>query len=312
MASDRTQDRRVKVTAEAIMEITDEAALEQATLDAIDSTEFLVNEGSTVGEVRAEQRDEVRSDSVAAVRWLADPSSLVQDLPGIQFVEGSHTVIEVDEDGLPRSLGLDFAALFSLCQCDKESCDACSGYQMTPRTAAMLWTVGQVLADEAYGDIEEYGDEPICEAQAWAVFDEYPRITWQQNAVWRRQAARAFDDLTADLAAGKWPLPRCPGEEMALHLMLERAKLAVDDESADLSSMLARFPERSEDFDLDLHDVLFLDLDILELFDPEVDGIEDPDSDGNRMRSMGDYRPQAWFEPFQHIDARDGRRPFRR
>jgi hypothetical protein len=31
--------------------------------------------------------------------------------------------------------------------------------------------------------------------------------------VWRRQAARSFDDLTADLAAGQWPHPTCfPGK----------------------------------------------------------------------------------------------------
>jgi len=39
----------------------------------------------------------------------------------------------------------------------------------------------------------------------------------RQDAVWRRQAARACDDLTDDIAAGRWPRPTCPGEEMALH-----------------------------------------------------------------------------------------------
>jgi hypothetical protein len=42
---------------------------------------------------------------------------------------------------------------------------------------------GQILADRVFGDVAEHGDEPVPEHYLWSVFDEYPRITWRENAV---------------------------------------------------------------------------------------------------------------------------------
>ncbi len=99
--------------------------------------------------------------------------------------------------------------------------------------------------------------------------------------MWRRQAARAYDDLSEDLAQGREPLPRNSAEEMALHLTLRETAAAVAD-------------------------------DILALFAQDLDGIEDPDDGLNREIGIGDYRPAAWFTSFDNSDPRDGRRPFRR
>jgi hypothetical protein len=52
--------------------------------------------------------------------------------------------------------------------------------------------------------------------------------------------------------------------------------------------------------------------DILHLFDEQLDGIEDPESEENQRFRIGDYRPEAWFKPFRNATPRDGRRPFRR
>jgi hypothetical protein len=59
-------------------------------------------------------------------------------------------------------------------------------------------------------------------------------------------------------------------------------------------------------------EVLFQDHDILDLFDPERDGIEDPDSETNQQIAMGGYRPAVWFRTFDNMTLRDGRRLFRR
>ncbi|HEY5187189.1 MAG TPA: hypothetical protein VIM19_20360, partial [Actinomycetes bacterium] len=48
--------------------------------------------------------------------------------------------------------------------------------------------------DGAYDDIQVHGADPVPDGE-WLVFDEYPRITWRQDAMWRRQAAPAYDDL---------------------------------------------------------------------------------------------------------------------
>ena len=81
------------------------------------------------------------------------------------------------------------------------------------------------------------------------VFGGLPRLTWKQDLQWRRQMARAFDDLVDDLEAGGYPLPRCCAEEAALHLALEEA----GDTTAELSSDLLvdavqGLPERPDDF----------------------------------------------------------------
>lgn len=122
MESQQRQNRQVKVKAEVIFEITDEAALEQNILGEIDVTEFHVDDGLTVDEVRATVRQEVSGDPVAAVDWLADPGGVLPVLPSVQFIEATHEVLEVDEHGFSRSSEPDFAALFPLCRCGAEVC----------------------------------------------------------------------------------------------------------------------------------------------------------------------------------------------
>jgi hypothetical protein len=207
MDSGPQRSRRAKIQAEAIVEITDEAALIEAALASIEGAEF-----SGGGEREAYQA-EIKSDAVAAVGWLVDPFGLLPDIPSARVVGGEDQTVEVDEVGRERSAEPDFVALFPVCRCGGDSCDACGGYQLTPRTAAVLWTVAQILADQGYDDVTQHGDEPAVGDNAWALFSRYPRITWPQDAVWRRQAARAYDDLTEDIEAGRWPRLRCfPGK----------------------------------------------------------------------------------------------------
>jgi hypothetical protein len=100
---------------------------------------------------------------------------------------------------------------------------------------------------------------------------------------------------------------------MALHLILEDAPTATEDGWAGLDEALPRLPGHLDDYDWDMaSEVLLQDHDILDLFDVEMDGIEDPDSAHNRAMGIGDYRPQAWFRTVLNMDPRDGRRAFRR
>ncbi|AWS43657.1 hypothetical protein DKM19_22115 [Streptosporangium sp. 'caverna'] len=149
------------------------------------------------------------------------------------------------------------------------------------------------------------------DSQTWEFFDRLPRITQNQDQEWRRQFARACHDLSDDLAHGNWPLPRCPAEEMALHLALQDApvhrKMGVVGDNHDT------LPERRDDYDWDgCSDVLFQDHDILWLFDASYDGSEDPDTDLNRHFRVGDLRPCAWFTTFGNHKPRDPARGFQR
>jgi hypothetical protein len=73
-------------------------------------------------------------------------------------------------------------------------------------------------------------------------------------------------------------------------------------------------PTAEQDFDWGLlTEVLFQDLDIeLVLESTWADGIENPDEELNRLVGMGDYRPAAWFEPFDDLSQRDPDRGDRR
>jgi hypothetical protein len=72
-------------------------------------------------------------------------------------------------------------------------------------------------------------------------------------------------------------------------------------------------PDHPDDLDWEAcREGLFQDSDILIVFYPEQDGLEDPSAPENLRIGMGDYRPAAWFETFSNMLPRDGRRPFRR
>jgi hypothetical protein len=309
--------RRFMITAEVLVEVTDAATLRRAALDRVAEAGFVADGDRSADQVRAAERDAVHADVTAALDWVVDVDVIVGDGVGAEVV-GSTVSVAEDEDEGAAGIGAegmpDFAALFPVCHCGADDCDDCSGFQMTPRSAAILWAVAHLHADFAYDDVLLYGDAPVSEKDdGWTAFADYPRITWGQDAVWRRQAARAFDDLAADLAAGQLPLATCPGEEMAMHLMLRSAQGATADGWGAPPEKLNLLPGHDDDFDWDLAvDVLLQDEDILHLFNEQLDGIEDPESEENQRFRIGDYRPEAWFKPFQNAEPRDGRRPFRR
>ena len=211
----------------------------------------------------------------------------------------------------------DFAALFLVreCNCAREDCEICQGWQLTPRTADLLHTALEIMADQAFDDIEEYGSEPVDRDDRgdWLFFDRLPRITWNKDASWRRQVARACDDLAGDLACGDWPLPRNNAEEIVLHLAIEGGPdCLVEREDAGDEEHDA-LPRHGDDYDWGMcSEVLFQDHDVLMLYDESLDGIEDPGSDGNVYLRMGDMRPGAWFEYFNHVEPREASRGFRR
>ena len=264
--------RRVRITAEVVVEVRDADVLERAAVAHVDAVEFSLDDGAgtTVEQVRAGARDAVRGDPIAALEILADPSAMVGSVAGVHALQAEY---RVEEDGNPLP---DFAALFA---CDDPT------NAVTPRTAAVLWSVGQVLANFAYDDVVEHGDDPVSATATWSVFDEFPPVTWERDAVWRRQAARSFDDLSLDLETGHRPVPRSRAEELALRLMVTHARAAVADGWEDLESGFAAMPRHRNDFDW------------APLVDTGLDGTEDV---------------SGWHTPFPTTDRRDPRRPFRR
>ena len=324
---------RIEIESTASYLITDPGALIVAAVAGVREAEFDPNpdgpKGSrTLEEIRDAQVADIESDptGASALSWFNGTAALaVDEVPGVERVRLSARVIAATAVGEALSrvdvaeakTAARFAVLHAACSCGEPGCERCDDWQLTPRTAYLLYCVSQWYADGVYDDVEELGDEPVDPERHLTVLDEYPRVTWHQDAVWRRQAARAFDDLAGDLAVGRWPTPRSVGEEMALFLVLKAAPSANADDwfggSENEEDLFKGLPDHPEDFDWGgAEEVLLQDLDFLELFDPSVDGIEDPEDDFNRAAHIGDLRPQAWFKPFANVEPRDGRRPFRR
>ncbi|MCX4688561.1 hypothetical protein OG401_30415 [Kitasatospora purpeofusca] len=210
----------------------------------------------------------------------------------------------------------DFATLFSVTEhdCGGEECGDC-GWQLTPRTADLLHTALTVLAGQAYDEAEALGDRPVAaeENGDWEFFARLPKLTRGCDFQWRRRMARALDDLADDLEHGHWPEPTCTAEELALHLALGEAPGYLDDVDDNEGSPHRKLPVHDDDYDFDAcKDLLFQDSDVLMLYSPRFDGIEDPDGDVNRQFGIGDLRPAVWFEPFDNVEARDPHRGFRR
>ncbi len=169
---------------------------------------------------------------------------------------------------------------------------------LTPRQCVVVARVATELADAVFADAHLLGNRPVQPGSGCAVLADLPECTWTQDATWRRTMARSFDDLSADAAAGLDPEPRCTGEEMALRLIIGRARTAMISDR--FVEELTHLPAHKNDDDWDGPlDYLFQDHDVLTLFWAE------PISDGVNLD------PEDWFTPFEPELARDEDRGFR-
>lgn len=192
---------------------------------------------------------------------------------------------------------------------DEEEDDEGTGWQLTGRTAAVLRLALSELSDRAWQEMSAL-DGDALEPRATGLFARLPRITFRQPRPWRRQMARCLDDLAADIEAGQWPLPRCTGEEMALHLAIDHAAQLTGDRPHRVARAIADHPRHVDDFDWEgCSNLLFEDHDVLMLFDDALDGIEDSGSELNQHMGMANLAAADWFEPFG--EGRDPARGFR-
>jgi hypothetical protein len=100
-------------------------------------------------------------------------------------------------------------------------------------------------------------------------------------------------------------LPHCHAEEMALHLGIESAALAMDPMRGGAFHGHDELPESRDDYDFDLlREILFQDADIEFLFEPETEAFADPAHPMNQHLGIGAMRPVAWFEVFSNMEQR--------
>lgn len=174
--------------------------------------------------------------------------------------------------------------------------------KLTPRQRELLRTHLWVNADATYDDVEEHGDHPVDDsAGLWMILDRLPEQTWHLPAWWRRQLARAFDDLALDLEAGRLPHPRCVAEEAALVIAIAGAQAAMMDGQYD--DEVAALPETAGDQDWPAATNALIG-------NPHLAWTMTP---GDCPEWSGDLPPStSWFDPFDGAQTRSPARGFRR
>lgn len=311
---DVSASRCYRITAEIDLVVVDGEGLKQAALAQIEAMHYVVNtdSGQTEDDARAAERLDVAGNAAAAIELLADPESVL-DHASVRICSTTHWVEELTRDDSAKAPVPDFASLFAPCSCDRSSCPRCSGFQLTARSAAVLWRTVTTLADQAFDDVLEHGDLPVGEGTTWMVFDELPRSTWEQDAVWRRQFARSLDDLAGDLEAGRAPFPRCLAEAWALRLAILYAEAAVKDDWAGLDDQFSDLPECPNDLDwMTVADFLLPDDGLLPLYTNHRAGRDGFKGDQVKKHREEKSSQAAWFVPSGGLEPRDPRRPFRR
>lgn len=169
------------------------------------------------------------------------------------------------------------------------------GWQMTPRMAWRLWTSAVYLADDW-----RY-------TRPSGPLDALPPIArpYFRERSWRQQFISSFERIAERIAGIDGDgdgdgdcLARCTAEELAPHFTIN---LAEDDFINDAISPagvghLPSHGAQDEDFNW-MREVLFEDHDVLMLFNPALDGVENS-CDGNAS-----LRPRDWFRPFRPAAA---------
>jgi hypothetical protein len=136
------------------------------------------------------------------------------------------------------------------------------------------------------------------------VRDDMPSTTHGQPRLWWEQLRDAADRLCEAARVGDVSQlqPRTVGEEalIALAVRDDYIEWAQDSfEMAETQEVFDSLPITSDDGDWgEILPELTGDTDVEMLWQPHLDGVDDPASDINKGLGIGDYRPASWHSLF--------------
>lgn len=172
--------------------------------------------------------------------------------------------------------------------------------ELTRRQRRLVEVSAWTLADDLYDAVEELERSPEAAWRNISILSDFPPSTWTQPVSWWREQARCFEDLAAEAASNIGPDPRCIAEEMALSLILGRARAMATDRS-DVRADVTAEHDSDDDWDGPLEN-LFHDHDVLTLFE----------DNGESHSGAVNLEPARWFSVFRDSEPRDPGRGFRR
>lgn len=159
-----------------------------------------------------------------------------------------------------------------------------------PRMGLALWCAAREIVERAEVDPQSTAvGLPSC-ARSYGV-----------QPPWLARLIDCFRAVRDRLGAGDFPIARCTGDEYATHIIIGYAAMA---DAAGVGPRPEEFglqliPGPDDDDYAAAHGDLLADGDVLMLFDPILDGIEDPTSDVNQRLGIGPWlHPRHWFDPF--------------
>lgn len=194
---------------------------------------------------------------------------------------------------------------------------------LPPFTAGLLAVAGRFLGLLAYRDALECGDRALKRrgpADAHRVLALLPRDCDRLGQQFRLVFARGFDDLVADLMAGRAPLPRCGGERQALELMIDHAPhlLGASDEQLRQWGVDVPEVETEHDYQAPFWEPVWeqfmirdAEYSIAEARGPESGtAAQNPDDDAGGVDppappADGWSAPRFWFSPYGITTPRD-------
>lgn len=168
---------------------------------------------------------------------------------------------------------------------------------MTPRTACWLWVAASDLADE-WHDLALFAADGFSDLD---LSDLPPIARLHAEPVWLDRFAGCFTTIARRLAtADCWPLPRCTGDELAVHLIIRYLKDLLPTDELALPDDFEEYPHVEEiDDDLELvREILVEDTDVLLLYNKALDGIE---HEQNQLRLVN-LHPTKWFLTFPNCE----------
>lgn len=163
---------------------------------------------------------------------------------------------------------------------------------ISPRLAGRLWYGAQLLAD-TYADPDFHFD---LRTELPRIADRYADDEWLERFAAR---FRAVADRLADQTIGVEQLATCTADELVIHIIIDTlTSLDADDVLAN-QPWLAALPNGPGFDELEAARELCLqDNDVMMLFNPALDGIEDPVDPVQERQGAANLHPRDWFSPF--------------
>ena len=168
-------------------------------------------------------------------------------------------------------------------------CGACTGQgPLTPRNAMLVYLAAAKLGDEVRAALDA---DRLDDVRALL-----PPACTAVDRVWLERFHRSVRRAEVCIARGEVPWPTCTGDEMALNLGLDEVDGLVATEL--YRGFAASLPAHDDDGDTAvLTEVLLEDTDVLVLFDPALEGVEE-DPETAATLGLVNMRTTQWFLPF--------------